>query len=113
MSRMAAPARTPVSEVEVDAFTVPTDAPEADGTFEWQQTTMVVVEIDAGGGRGLGYSYIDASAATLIRGSLAAVVRGRSAMDVPAAWIAMVHAIRNLGRPGDLETQALPLVCCR
>jgi L-alanine-DL-glutamate epimerase-like enolase superfamily enzyme len=89
-----------IGDVHVSAFTIPTDAPEADGTFEWQQTTMVVVEIDAAGVRGLGYSYIDASAATLIRGSLASVVRGLSAMDVPSAWIAMVRAIRNVGRPG-------------
>ena len=36
--------RTPVERVDVSAFVIPTDAPEADGTFEWQSTTLVVVE---------------------------------------------------------------------
>ncbi|HJZ70987.1 MAG TPA: enolase C-terminal domain-like protein [Vicinamibacterales bacterium] len=89
-----------VDTVDVAAYTIPTDAPEADGTLDWHQTTIVIVAIEGGGRRGLGYSYVDASAATLIHGLLAGVVRGRSAMDVPAAWTAMVRAIRNVGRSG-------------
>jgi L-alanine-DL-glutamate epimerase-like enolase superfamily enzyme len=38
--------------------------------------------------------------ATLIKDTLIEVVRGRDAMAVPGHWIAMVQAIRNLGRPG-------------
>jgi L-alanine-DL-glutamate epimerase-like enolase superfamily enzyme len=93
-----------VDNLTVGAYTIPTDAPEADGTFEWQQTTIVVVEIEGAGRRGLGYSYTDASAATLIRGTLAAVVRDRSVMDVGAAWVAMARAVRNMGRPGLAAT---------
>jgi L-alanine-DL-glutamate epimerase-like enolase superfamily enzyme len=36
----------------------------------------------------------------LIQESLARVVQGRDAFAVPTAWVAMVRAIRNLGRPG-------------
>jgi L-alanine-DL-glutamate epimerase-like enolase superfamily enzyme len=89
-----------IEAVTVSAYTIPTDAPEADGTLDWHQTTMVLVEIEGGGRRGLGYSYIDASAATVIHDLLAGIVRGRSVMDVPAAWTAMVRGIRNIGRPG-------------
>ena len=89
-----------VTNISVSAYTIPTDAPEADGTLDWHQTTIVIVEIEGGGKRGLGYSYIDSAAATLIRNVLAPVVRHRNAMDVSAAWIAMVRAIRNVGRPG-------------
>ncbi len=89
-----------IEQLTVNAYSVPTDAPEADGTFEWTQTTIVVVEVNAGGKRGLGYTYTDVAAATLIRHTLAEVVRGRSAMDVPAAWIAMARAVRNMGRAG-------------
>ena len=89
-----------IEAVTVSAYTIPTDAPEADGTLDWHQTTMVLVEIEGGGRRGLGYSYIDASAATVIHDVLAGIVRGRSVMDVPAAWTAMVRGIRNIGRPG-------------
>jgi L-alanine-DL-glutamate epimerase-like enolase superfamily enzyme len=89
-----------ITNVRVSAYTIPTDAPEADGTLEWHQTTIVIVEVEGGGKCGLGYSYIDASAATLIKDVLALVVRNQNAIDVPAAWTSMVRAIRNIGRPG-------------
>ena len=93
-----------VDNVTVNAYSIPTDAPEADGTFEWRQTTIVVVEIEGGGTRGLGYTYTDAAAATLIRRTLSGVIRERSVMDVPAVWIAMARAVRNMGRPGIAAT---------
>src|SRR5437868_7100243 len=89
-----------IERLEVSAYTIPTDAPEADGTCEWNQTTLVLVEVSAGGRQGLGYSYADTATAQLIDEVLADVVRGRDAMAISAAWKAMVHAIRNLGRPG-------------
>ena len=89
-----------IDNLTVGAYSIPTDAPEADGTFEWQQTTMVLVEIEGGGTRGLGYTYTDAAAATLIHQTLADVIRGRRVMDVGAAWIAMARVVRNMGRPG-------------
>src|SRR5262249_17365090 len=91
---------TCIDRIDVSAYKVPTDAPESDGTYAWDQTTLVVVEASGGGLRGLGYSYADTAPASLIRDSLAEVVRGRDAMAVPGAWTAMVAAIRNLGRPG-------------
>ena len=39
----------PVEAVDVAAYTVPTDAPEADGTLSWESTTIVVVHVEAGG----------------------------------------------------------------
>ena len=86
--------------INVSAYKVPTDAPESDGTYAWDHTTLVVVEALAGGRTGLGYSYADTATAALIRDLLAAIVRGRDAMAVPGAWSAMAAAIRNLGRPG-------------
>lgn len=84
----------------VAAYTVPTDAPESDGTLAWSSTTLVLVQIEAGGCDGLGYSYADVATATLIRSALADVVEGRNALDIPGARAAMIAAIRNLGRPG-------------
>ncbi len=89
-----------VEELSVRAFEVPTDAPESDGTLEWSSTTMVLVELRAGGETGIGYTYADASVAALVRGKLAGIVEGRAALDIPAASRAMVHETRNLGRPG-------------
>jgi len=89
-----------IKKLVVSAYTVPTDAPEADGTYRWDKTTMVLVEAEAGGARGLGYTYADVATAQLIKEMLSAIVVGRDAMNVPGAWLEMVKAIRNLGRPG-------------
>ena len=100
MPSVAARAEVAVNQVEVSAYTVPTDFPESDGTFAWNKTTMVLVEAAAGDVRGLGYSYADLATARLITEALADVVRGRDPLNVSAAWSAMVHQVRNLGRPG-------------
>ncbi|GGV39457.1 mandelate racemase [Actinomadura cremea] len=93
----------PVEDVRVHAFTVPTDGPggfEEDGTLRWDATTMVLVEAEAGGRTGIGYTYGDASLARFAEATLAPVVRDRDALAPPAAWHAMFAAIRNAGRPG-------------
>ena len=89
-----------IERLAISAYTVPTDSPEADGTYAWDKTTMVIVEAYAGDTCGLGYTYADTSTATLIKTMLEKVVVGRDAMNVPGCWLAMVEAIRNLGRPG-------------
>ncbi|MGQ0752696.1 MAG: enolase C-terminal domain-like protein [Betaproteobacteria bacterium] len=84
----------------VRAYEIPTDAPESDGTLEWSSTTLVVVQLDAGGVQGLGYTYADTSTALLIRDRLLPLVAGRDAVAIPHAFDAMWAAVRNLGRPG-------------
>jgi len=81
-------------------FTVPTDRPESDGTLAWDETTVVVVEASCAGHVGLGFSYTAAAAGQLVADVLRDVVVGRDAMDVRGTWMAMVHAVRNIGRPG-------------
>ena len=93
-----------IERVEAAAYRVPTDAPESDGTFEWQATTIVVVAIAAGGQRGVGYSYTDATAAALIRDTLAKRLEGQDALAIPARWRDLVGAVRNIGRPGLAAT---------
>lgn len=90
----------PLEWIEVSAYTVPTDLPESDGTLEWNSTTLVLVEAGAGGKRGLGYTYADTATGRLIHDKLAGIVQGKNAMAVAGAWEAMIHEIRNLGRPG-------------
>jgi L-alanine-DL-glutamate epimerase-like enolase superfamily enzyme len=94
------PVNIPVDRLEVGAYTIPTDAPEADGTLAWDSTTIVVVHAHGGGEWGLGYTYADVSTARLIDSRLAGVVRGRDALAPQAAWEAMVTQTRNLGRAG-------------
>ena len=94
------PDSAPITRLDVSVFTIPTDFPESDGTYEWNQTTMVLVHAHAGGKAGIGYTYADTSTAELVRSKLADVVKGMNALDVSSSWSKMVHSIRNLGRPG-------------
>jgi L-alanine-DL-glutamate epimerase-like enolase superfamily enzyme len=89
-----------VSGLDVAAFTVPLDEPEADGTLTWDATTVVVVHAEAAGVRGMGWTYGSAACGTLVHELLRDVVVGSDAFDAPAAWKAMARAIRNQGRPG-------------
>ncbi len=89
-----------IERLDVSAYRIPTATPESDGTLAWDATTLVIVDLVAGETHGLGYTYADTATARLIRDTLADVVVGRDPMDVPGSWLAMVRAIRNLGRPG-------------
>ena len=89
-----------IDRLDVGAYTIPTERPESDGTYEWDSTTIVVVQARAGDVTGLGYSYTQAGAAEVIRGKLASVVCGMDAQHPPAAWVAMVAAVRNYGAAG-------------
>ena len=72
-----------VTGVDAAVFTVPTDAPEADGTLAWNATTMVLVTVHAGNERGIGWTYGAAAARCVVTDQLAPVVVGRDALDVP------------------------------
>src|SRR5205807_5054414 len=127
MKTIASRAEVPVETLEVAAFTVPTDAPEADGTLSWDQTTIVVVHAHAADQAGVGLTYADVSTAKLVQSKLGGVVEGRDAMSPQSSWLAMVGAIRNLGRPGicsmaiaavdlalwDLKARLLELPLCK
>lgn len=98
--RSMSSSRPVIEDVQVSAYTVPTDSPESDGTLAWDKTTVVIVEVVSAGKRGLGYTYADLSTARLVEDRLADVIRGKNAMDVSGGWSSMVAATRNLGRAG-------------
>jgi L-alanine-DL-glutamate epimerase-like enolase superfamily enzyme len=98
-----------IERVAACAYTVPTDAPESDGTYAWTSTTIVVVEVFAEGHAGLGWTYGDASLRPLVEGLVGEAVRGRDALDVPGTWAAMVSAVRNAG-PWGLAMYAVSAV---
>ncbi len=89
-----------IESIQVSVYTVPTETPESDGTFTWDKTSLILVEVQAGGKTGLGYSYADTATAQLIDQSLAPKLAGHDALAVGGAWRKMVEQIRNLGRPG-------------
>jgi L-alanine-DL-glutamate epimerase-like enolase superfamily enzyme len=90
----------PIKNLRVSVFTVPTDVPEADGTFWWNKTTMVVVDITAGNQTGIGYTYGDEAVACLIHKSFANLLQNKDALAIGEIWSAMLWQVRNLGRPG-------------
>jgi L-alanine-DL-glutamate epimerase-like enolase superfamily enzyme len=89
-----------VEALDVSVFTVATDAPEGDGTLAWDSTTMVLVQARSGGITGTGWTYGPPACAPVVHDQLAHVVLGTDALDVGAAFEAMVEAVRNAGRVG-------------
>jgi L-alanine-DL-glutamate epimerase-like enolase superfamily enzyme len=84
----------------VRVYTVPTDAPEADGTFAWSSTTMVLVTLTAGGKQGLGYTYAAAATGDVVKSLLEKVVMGKDVFTHGAILQAMYHQVRNSGETG-------------
>jgi L-alanine-DL-glutamate epimerase-like enolase superfamily enzyme len=84
----------------VSVYTVPTDAPEADGTLAWDSTTMVIAEVSAGDATGTGWTYGPPAVGDFLRDNLASLVEGRDPLDIPAVHDAMCRSVRNAGRQG-------------
>src|SRR5918994_6744513 len=89
-----------VDGIEATTRTIPTETPESDGTFEWEETTVVIARVRAGGEVGLGYTYADASVAGLIESKLGPALAGRDPHAGAACWEAMRRALRNQGQTG-------------
>jgi L-alanine-DL-glutamate epimerase-like enolase superfamily enzyme len=89
-----------IEEVLVSAYTIPTDAPESDGTLTWDKTTIVLVEMRAGGTTGLGYTYADLGTALFVRNILGQLVTGHDPMNIPFLRAEMFRQVRNLGQTG-------------
>jgi L-alanine-DL-glutamate epimerase-like enolase superfamily enzyme len=97
---------TRITDVRARAYKIPTDRPEADGTYAWDSTTLIVVHASGGGKTGLGHTYSDACIVPLIEGKLKETLQdaGGNAMDPHSAWLSMQKTVRNLGRQGLAAT---------
>jgi len=84
----------------VSFYTIPTDAPEADGTIAWNSTSMVLVQLDCGATKALGYTYADAGTAAVAHTLLKEIVLGSDALCHAATLQQMLRHIRNLGETG-------------
>ena len=82
------------------AFTIPTDAPEADGTIAWNATTLVVVELRAGEATGIGYTYGHSVSAAVARELIEKHCIGHDPIDTNALFAAMRISQRNYGAEG-------------
>jgi L-alanine-DL-glutamate epimerase-like enolase superfamily enzyme len=90
----------PIKGIEVSAYTIPTDYPESDGTIHWDQTSLVLVTITAGGKEGVGYTYADPAAGTFIEKTLKPLLIGKDAQQIPGITQTLIRAIRNNGTCG-------------
>lgn len=96
---------TLVETVRLTTYTFPTTLngaphPEADGTAEWDATTVLLVEVDAGKHTGIGYTYTSGAAFEVARSTLTPLVLGTDPLAVSSTWTAMARAVRNMGYPG-------------
>ena len=84
----------------VQAFTIATDAPEADGTCTWNETTMVLVRLTAGGHTGLGYTYAAPATGQFAQTLLEHCVQNTDAFAHARTYQAMLAHARNNGVTG-------------
>lgn len=89
-----------ISSSSVRVYTVPTDAPEADGTISWDSTTMVLVKLVVGSVLGIGYTYADAATAKVAQHLLRTIIDSSDPFQHPALWMKMQQSVRNLGNRG-------------
>ncbi|MDQ2841165.1 MAG: mandelate racemase [Acidobacteriota bacterium] len=89
-----------ITGADISAFTIPTDQPESDGTATWDSTTVVVVELSAGGKTGVAYAYANVAAAQVAQQLIEKCVIGGTAFDIPQLHSRLDREVRNWGRPG-------------
>lgn len=102
-----------IDSVEASAYTIPTDAPEADGTLAWDSTTLVLVSVRSGQTTGIGWTYGPPACARLVNDGLSSAVVGHDPMGVPRIWTGMTRSIRNATRAGVAQyaVSAVDVAC--
>ncbi|MGH9588875.1 MAG: enolase C-terminal domain-like protein [Terracidiphilus sp.] len=100
-----------VDGLEVETYKVPTEAPESDGTLQWDHTDISIVTARAQGRQGMGYTFAGQAAAALIHGVLGEAVKGMDPISPQAAYMEMWRRTRNMGRPG-ISSMAISAVDC-
>ncbi len=89
-----------VAKADVSAYTIPTDAPEGDGTLRWDSTTLIICEVHAAGEIGLGYSYGNQATASVADYLAGKCLLHREALDIPGLHATMLQQVRNDGSRG-------------
>jgi len=89
-----------ISKVDVSAYSIPTDAPEGDGTFKWDSTTLVLCEVRVADETGIGYTYGNKATAMVAEELGQKCLKERSALDIPAIHESMIEQARNDGSRG-------------
>lgn len=100
MARRPTDAHAMIERIDISAFSIPTDAPESDGTCEWISSTLALVEAHVGAECELSYTYADAATAWLIHDQFVHLVVGLDASAVSrggSKWPAR-RAVRSEGQ---------------
>ena len=101
MSTTTQTAGARVDNVQASAYEIPTATDhESDGTLQWDTTTIVVVEVACGEHTGLGYTYCDKAAASVISSKLASAIEGADPLMPEQAFARMQVEARQLGQTG-------------
>ncbi len=99
VTTQAADAR--IEAVQASAYEIPTETEkESDGTLKWNSTMLVLVELRCGEHTGLGFTYCDKSAVSVISSKLASIVEGADALMPERAFAQMQVQARQLGQTG-------------
>ncbi|HEY6490370.1 MAG: enolase C-terminal domain-like protein [Terracidiphilus sp.] len=86
--------------MQVSAYAIPTDAPEGDGTFKWNSTTLVLCEVHAADEIGIGYTYGNKATVVVADELGQKCLKDRSALDIPVLYDSMLKQVRNDGSRG-------------
>jgi L-alanine-DL-glutamate epimerase-like enolase superfamily enzyme len=89
-----------IEDIKISAYKIPTDHPEADGTLEWNSTTLILVELNGAGRKGIGYTYANIATAYFIKDVLQEIVVGKDLLQISYLNQLMINAIRNNGNCG-------------
>jgi L-alanine-DL-glutamate epimerase-like enolase superfamily enzyme len=100
VDEVLSPENIKIQDLKVSAYTIPTETPEADGTLQWNSTTLILVEITAGGKTGIGYTYANNAAAHFIHDTLKELVVNQNALNVISVTNNLIHHTRNNGNCG-------------
>jgi L-alanine-DL-glutamate epimerase-like enolase superfamily enzyme len=89
-----------ITRVAVSAYSIPTDAPEGDGTLKWDSTTLVLCEVGAGNEIGIGYTYGNKATAVVADELGQKCLKERPAFEIAAIHESMLQQVRNDGSRG-------------
>jgi L-alanine-DL-glutamate epimerase-like enolase superfamily enzyme len=89
-----------VEGTRANAYRVPLEEMESDGTLEWDATTIVVVRARSGGTEGVGYTYGTEALVPLLSKKLLPLVEGSDALAPARTHARLRSEVRNLGSAG-------------
>ena len=89
-----------IKDLKVSTYKIPTATSEADGTIEWNSTTLVLVELNAAEKNGIGYTYANEATAIVIDKVLKKIIVNANALNIPLLNAKMIATIRNDGQTG-------------